>query len=91
VAFVAVRYGVITPKRSEVTNLLVPVCNSVSHVVYGSVRVEPTFVQIGQAAGAAAFLAVRDKVSVQDVSIPDLQALQRANGVEPHYPAGRCT
>ncbi len=43
-----------------------------------------------QAAGAAAYLAIRDKVAVQDVSIPDLQALQRANGVEPHYPAGRC-
>jgi len=85
-----VRYGVITPKRSEITNLLVPVCNSASHVVYGSIRVEPTFMQIGQAAGAAAFLAVRDKVAVQDVSIPELQAIQRANGVEPHYPAGRC-
>ncbi len=43
----------ITPKRTEVTNLLVPVCNSASHVVYGSIRVEPTFVQIGQVCLAA--------------------------------------
>ncbi len=85
-----VRYGIMLPKRVEATNLLVPVCNSASHVVYGSVRVEPTFVQIGQAAGAAAFLAVRDGVFVQDVAIPELQSLLRATGVEPHFPPGRC-
>jgi hypothetical protein len=85
-----VRYGLMVPKRGEATNLLVPVCNSASHVVYGSVRVEPTFVQIGQAAGAAAFLAIKHGVAVQDVPLPELQALQRANGVEPHYPPGRC-
>ena len=44
----------------------------------------------GQAAGAAAVLALRDKVAVQDVDIAALQAMQRANGVEPHYPPGRC-
>lgn len=85
-----VRYGIITPKHAESTNLLVPVCNSASHVVYGSLRVEPTFIQIGQAAGAAAVLAIQHGVAVQDVPIADLQAAQRANGVEPHYPPGRC-
>jgi hypothetical protein len=85
-----VRYGIMTPKRSEATNLLVPTCNSATHVVYGSIRVEPTFAAMGQAAGGAAYLAIRDKVAVQDVPIAELQALQRANGVEPHYPAGRC-
>lgn len=80
-----VRYAVMLPKRSEAVNLLVPVCVSVSHVVFGSVRVEPTFVQIGQAAGAAAWLAVRDGVAVQDVNIAALQIIQRNNGVDPHY------
>lgn len=85
-----VRYPIMTPKRTEATNLLVPVCLSATHVVYGSIRVEPTFIQIGQAAGAAAVLAIRHGVAVQDVPIDQLQAMQRANGVEPHYPPGRC-
>ena len=85
-----VRYAVITPKKSEITNLLVPVCNSASHVVYGSIRVEPTFVQIGQAAGAGAYLAIKYNTAVQDVPIAELQNIQRQYGVEPHYPPGRC-
>jgi hypothetical protein len=85
-----VRYPIMTPRRAEATNLLVPVCLSASHVVYGSIRVEPTFVAIGQAAGAAAVLAIRHGVAVQDVPIDELQALQRAYGVEPHFPPGRC-
>lgn len=85
-----VRYAIMTPRRAEATNLLVPVCNSASHVVYGSIRVEPTFIQIGQAAGAAAYLAIKHGVAVQDVPLAELQAMQRANGVEPHYPPGRC-
>ncbi len=74
----------------QVTNLLVPVCHSASHVVYGSSRVEPLFTQLGQAAGAAAVLAVRDQVPVQDVNVTQVQAVQRAYGVEPHFPVGRC-
>lgn len=80
-----VKYAIMLPKRAEVTNLLVPVCVSVTHVVFGSIRVEPTFLQIGQAAGAAAWLAARDGVAVHDVSLTELQQLQRDNGVDPHF------
>lgn len=85
-----VRYALLTPKRTEVTNLLVPVCNSASHVVYGSIRVEPTFLQIGQAAGIGSYLAIKYNTAVQDVPINELQTIQRQYGVEPHYPPGRC-
>jgi hypothetical protein len=80
-----IKYAIMLPRRADATNLLVPVCVSVSHVVFGSIRVEPTFLQIGQAAGAAAWLAARDGVAVHDVSIAELQQMQHDNGVDPHY------
>ncbi|MDA3866551.1 MAG: FAD-dependent oxidoreductase [Salinivirgaceae bacterium] len=60
-------YGSICPKKEECTNLLVPVCASTSHIAYGSVRMEPVFMILGQAAAAGAVLAIDQQTSVQDV------------------------
>lgn len=66
-------YGVLTPQESECTNLLVPVCLSASHVAFGSVRMEPVFMILGESAGAAAAMAIDDSVSVQDIKIAALR------------------
>jgi hypothetical protein len=60
-------YRSLTPKREHATNLLVPVCLSASHVAFGSVRMEPTLMMLGEAAGRAASQAARRGIAVQDV------------------------
>jgi FAD dependent oxidoreductase len=65
-------YRSLTPRREDCENLLVPVCLSASHVAFGSVRTEPTLMQLGHAAGAAAAQAARREVAVQDVDVEAL-------------------
>jgi hypothetical protein len=60
-----VPFRAIVPKSGECTNLLVPVALSATHVAYSSIRVEPTWMTIGQSAGIAAALAARDGTDVQ--------------------------
>ena len=77
-----ISYRIITPKRAEATNLLVPVCFSATHVAYSSLRMEPQYMIIGQAAGVAASLAISGHTSIQEISIPALQkALRDHNAV----------
>jgi len=68
-----VSYRSIIPRKEECTNLLVPVCLSASHVAYGSIRMEPVFMILGQSAGTAASIAIEEKVSVQDVKYAELE------------------
>lgn len=61
-------FGSLTPKKEECTNLLVPVCVSTSHIAFGSIRMEPVFMILGQSAAVAACLAIDEKCAVQDVA-----------------------
>ncbi len=66
-------YRSITPKPEECTNLLVPVCVSSSHVAFGSIRMEPVFMILGQSAATAACIAIDDQVSVQEIEYSKLR------------------
>ncbi len=74
-------YRAITPAASECSNLLVPVALSATHVAYSSVRVEPTWMAIGQGAGVAAALAAKAGVTVQALDYPTLRARLLAQNV----------
>jgi hypothetical protein len=73
-------YRIILPLPDQAQNLLVPVCFSATHVAYSSVRMEPQYMILGQAAGTAASLAISKKIPVQQVSVPELQSLLRTHG-----------
>ena len=62
-----ISYRAITPKANECSNLLVPICISASHSAYGSIRMEPVYMMLGQAAATAAVLSIDANQSVQDV------------------------
>ena len=68
-----ISYGSIVPKKEECTNLLVPAAVSSSHIAYGSIRMEPVFMILGQSAAAAAVLAIDKKIDVQAVPYEDLK------------------
>jgi hypothetical protein len=70
----SIAYGSILPKESECNNLLVPVCVSSSHIAYGSIRMEPVFMILGQSAATAAVLSIEKKIAPQRLSYTDLEA-----------------
>ena len=66
--------GALLPRREECENLLVPVAVSASHIAYGSIRMEPVFMILGQSAATTAALALDAGVAVQEVPWADLRA-----------------
>ncbi|MCU0716103.1 MAG: FAD-dependent oxidoreductase [Pirellula sp.] len=68
------------PKKSEASNLLVPVCLSSSHIAFGSIRMEPVFMILGESASTIASLAIRNKTDVQSVSYDEVRPLLLKNG-----------
>lgn len=68
-----ISYASIVPKAGECPNLLVPVCVSSSHIAYGSIRMEPVFMILGQSAATAACIAIDDKLDVQKVDYGKLK------------------
>ena len=75
-----VSYRSLRPKAAECTNLLVPVCMSASHIAYGSIRMEPVFMVLGQSAATAAGLAIERGTSVQAVDYGALKERLLASG-----------
>ncbi|MEZ6127466.1 MAG: FAD-dependent oxidoreductase [Planctomycetaceae bacterium] len=73
-------YGALVPKKSECTNLLVPVCLSATHIAFGSIRMEPVFMVLGQSAATAAMLTIQQNVAVQDVDYVSLQKRLTVDG-----------
>lgn len=66
--------GSIMPKKEECSNLIVPVCVSSAHIAFGSIRMEPVFMILGQSAGTLASMAVAEKKNVHDITYEALKA-----------------
>jgi hypothetical protein len=75
-----IAYGALVPRKSQCENLLVPVCVSSSHIAYGSMRMEPVFMVLGQSAATAAVLAIESGRAVQDVPYASLRTRLLADG-----------
>ena len=75
-----ISYGSLVPKRGQCQNLLVPVCVSSSHIAFGSIRMEPVFMILGQSAATAACLSIDKNLAVQDLPYDVLQERLIADG-----------
>lgn len=74
-----ISYRSIVPRQKECKNLLVPVCLSASHIAYGSIRMEPVFMVLAQAAATAASMAIQAKQDVQEINVQQLQQSLKTN------------
>ncbi|HBY58726.1 MAG TPA: xanthan lyase [Solibacterales bacterium] len=75
-----IAYGSLVPKKGQVENLLVPVACSSSHIAYGSIRMEPVFMILGQSAATAAAMAIDAAIAVQEVPYEKLRDRLLADG-----------
>lgn len=85
----SISYGAIVPKKSECKNLLVPAAMSSSHIAYGSIRMEPVFMILGQSAATGAVMALENGIDVQDVEYSKLRERLLKDGqilVDPKAP-----
>jgi len=69
----SIAYGALVPRRGQAGNLIVPVCVSSSHIAFGSIRMEPVFMVLGQSAATAAAMAIDGGVALQDVPYAQLR------------------
>jgi hypothetical protein len=69
-----ISYRSIRPREEECSNLLVPVCLAASHIAYGSIRMEPVFMVLGQSAATAAVMAIDENTMVQKINYDQLKA-----------------
>lgn len=74
-----ISYRSLIPKASECKNLLVPICLSSTHIAFGSIRMEPIFMLLGQSSAVAAVLAIDSKTSVQEVEVKKIQDVLKNN------------
>lgn len=80
-----ISYRAIVPRRAECTNLLVPVCLSASHIAYGSIRMEPVFMILGESAATAAAAAIEADCDVQAIEYAKVAATLKADGQVLHW------
>jgi hypothetical protein len=76
----SIAYGSLVPKRGECANLFAPVACSATHIAYGSIRMEPVFMILGQSAATAAVLAIDGNLAVQDVPYATLRERLMTDG-----------
>jgi hypothetical protein len=74
-----VSYRAIIPRQTEASNLFVPVCLSATHIAYGSIRMEPVFMVLGESSAVAACQAIDKKIAVQQVNVKEVQSMLRSN------------
>ncbi len=72
-----ISYLSLVPKKEECRNLLVPVCLSASHIAYGSIRMEPVFMELGQSSAIAASTAIDRHIPVQEVDAAVIRNILR--------------
>ncbi|SFB55183.1 FAD-dependent oxidoreductase [Algoriphagus aquimarinus] len=68
-----ISYRSIVPKKEECSNLLIPICLSASHIAFGSIRMEPVFMVLGQSSAVIASLAIDENKPVQDIEYPKIR------------------